>query len=219
MNFTREPGGNLNSFRTEGPSRTQSTYYYLTDAIGSTRAVVDDQGAKVNSYDYSPRGVTRNINQKVSQPYRFAAGYQDPTQLYHNGARYMDPRTGRFTQPGPAGLETNPYLYASGDPTNIIDPNGLWGVPGWVKSAGSAVVGVAVGAATTVAVGTACGATAGAACLFAGAVTGALWGGAAGAGMAKLTGESVTGGLTQGIVGGVMAPYMPQWRGAPILTP
>lgn len=135
MDFTREPNGNLNSFRTESASRSESTYYYLTDAIGTTRAVVDDQGAKVNTYDYSPRGVTRTMSEKVPQPFRFAGSYQDPTGLYHNEARYLDPRTGRFTQPDPSGLETNPYLYASGDPTNIIGPNGLIGCPGWAKSA------------------------------------------------------------------------------------
>ncbi|GAA2092427.1 hypothetical protein GCM10009801_58920 [Streptomyces albiaxialis] len=53
MTFTREVGGTLNSFRTEGKS-----YYYLTDALGSTEAVVNDQGEKVNTYYYSPRGVT-----------------------------------------------------------------------------------------------------------------------------------------------------------------
>ncbi|RII06862.1 tRNA(Glu)-specific nuclease WapA precursor [Streptomyces sp. YIM 130001] len=126
MDFTREPNGQLNSFRTETPTRSESTYYYLTDALGSVKAVVDDQGEKVNTYYYSPRGVTVPT-EKVPQPNRFAGGYQDPTGLYHLSARYMDPRTGRFTQPDPSGLEANPYLYASGDPTNIIDPSGLWG--------------------------------------------------------------------------------------------
>ncbi|WP_344532404.1 RHS repeat-associated core domain-containing protein [Streptomyces albiaxialis] len=63
--------------------------------------------------------------------------YQDPTQLYHNAARYYDTRTGRFTQPDPSGLEANPYLYASGDPTNVIDPSGLWGGLGKIFDAGS----------------------------------------------------------------------------------
>ncbi|WP_417823977.1 RHS repeat-associated core domain-containing protein [Streptomyces desertarenae] len=31
---------------------------------------------------------------------------------------------GRFTQPDPSGQETNPYLYATGDPTDNIDPQG-----------------------------------------------------------------------------------------------
>ncbi|MET9987865.1 RHS repeat-associated core domain-containing protein, partial [Streptomyces rochei] len=41
------------------------------------------------------------------------------------GHRYYDPTLGRFTQPDPSGQETNPYLYAAGDPVNRIDPIGL----------------------------------------------------------------------------------------------
>ncbi|MFH0516305.1 RHS repeat-associated core domain-containing protein [Streptomyces sp. M41] len=145
-NFTREAGGTLNSFRTK-----DKTYYYLADSLGTIEAVVNADGEKVNTYTYSPRGVT-NANEKVSQPYRFASGYQDPTGLYHYQARFYDPNLGRFTQTDPSRLETNPYLYASGDPTNIIDPRGLWGMPGWAKAAVGTVVTVAVGAAAVLAV-------------------------------------------------------------------
>lgn len=98
-------------------------YYYLTDALGSVIATAD----KTNTYAYSPRGVTRTTHttEKIPQPYRFTAGYQDPTGLYHLAARYYDPHIGRFTQPDPSGTEKNPYLYAEGDPVNRIDPSGL----------------------------------------------------------------------------------------------
>jgi RHS repeat-associated protein len=121
MGFNREPGGTLNSMTTGGTS-----YYYLTDALGSVVALADETGTKVNTYGYSPRGVQRaTTTEKVSQPYRFAGGYQDPTGLYHYGARYYDPNIGRFTSPDPSGQEKNPYLYAEGDPVNRIDPSGL----------------------------------------------------------------------------------------------
>ena len=42
------------------------------------------------------------------------------------GARYYDPTTARFTQTDPAGQGPNPYTYTSDDPTNYIDPLGLW---------------------------------------------------------------------------------------------
>ncbi|MBW5423344.1 RHS repeat protein [Streptomyces sp. BG9H] len=119
--FNREPGGTLNSMTRDG-----KTYFYLTDAIGSVVAVADESGTKVNGYSYSPRGVARDAGgEKVTQPYRFAGGYQDPTGLYHFQARYYDPNIGRFTQPDPSGQEENPYLYAEGDPVNRIDPSGL----------------------------------------------------------------------------------------------
>ncbi|WP_433572896.1 RHS repeat-associated core domain-containing protein [Streptomyces sp. CA-251247] len=121
MGFNREPGGTLNSMTTGGTS-----YYYLTDAIGSVVAVADESGAKVNAYSYSPRGVQRaGTSEQVPQPYRFAGGFQDPTGLYHYAARYYDPNLGRFTSPDPSGQEKNPYLYAEGDPVNRIDPTGL----------------------------------------------------------------------------------------------
>ncbi|WP_240466432.1 RHS repeat-associated core domain-containing protein, partial [Streptomyces sp. S5] len=120
--FTREPGGILNSMTAEGKA-----YYYLTDALGSVIATADETGTKTNTYAYSPRGVTRTTHttEKIPQPYRFTAGYQDPTGLYHLAARYYDPHIGRFTQPDPSGQEKNPYLYAEGDPVNRIDPSGL----------------------------------------------------------------------------------------------
>ncbi|PJN01568.1 Wall-associated protein [Streptomyces sp. CB01201] len=118
--FNREPGGTLNSMTTGGKA-----YYYLTDALGSVIGLADESGTKANTYTYSPRGVARTTTQAVPQPYRFAGGHQDPTGLYHLGARYYDPNTGRFTQPDPSGQEKNPYLYAEGDPVNRIDPRGL----------------------------------------------------------------------------------------------
>ncbi|GAA3643402.1 RHS repeat-associated core domain-containing protein [Streptomyces chitinivorans] len=132
--FVREPTGTLNSMRTGGKS-----YYYLTDALGSVMGLVDASGERTHTYDYGPTGLPRTTpTETVPQPYRFTGTYLDPTGLYKMGARYYDPHLGRFTQPDPSGQETNPYLYATGDPVNNIDPTGLLGVPGWVKKAGRA---------------------------------------------------------------------------------
>src|SRR6478735_2411782 len=62
--FNREPGGTLNSMTTGGTS-----YYYLTDALGSVVAQTDESGTKVSSYGYSPRGVQRGTtSEQVTQP-------------------------------------------------------------------------------------------------------------------------------------------------------
>ncbi|MCT7352983.1 DUF6531 domain-containing protein [Streptomyces sp. 15-116A] len=138
MGFNREPGGTLNSMTTGGKS-----YYYLTDAIGSVIALADESGTKVNTYAYSPRGVTRAATtESFPQPYRFAGGFQDPTGLYHFAARYYDPNIGRFNSPDPSGQEKNPYLYAEGDPVNRIDPTGLLSLGEGLGLAGT-VVGLA----------------------------------------------------------------------------
>jgi RHS repeat-associated protein len=188
MNFTREPGGGLNSFRTRGES-----YYYLTDGLGTVEGVANAKGEKVNWYYYSPNGITAATEQ-VSQPYRYAGGYQDTTGLYHNKARYYDPNIGRFTQPDPSGLEINPYLYASGDPTNLMDPGGLlFGLKFSKGAIFGAIVGGLVGAAFTVAGQPALGA----------AIGGCLGGGAA---------KAIDGG-TLGEVGGECLA----WGGAGLL--
>ncbi|GAA0617862.1 RHS repeat-associated core domain-containing protein [Streptomyces crystallinus] len=129
--FVREPQGTLNSMTTGA-----SSLYYLTDALGSVIALTDDTGTKVKSYTYTPRGAERTATEKFSQPYRLAAGYKDPTGLYHLGARYYDPNLGRFTQPDPSGREKNPYLYAEGDPANRIDPQGLISLSGVADALG-----------------------------------------------------------------------------------
>lgn len=107
-------------------TRGGKPYYYLTDALGSVIALADEAGTKVNTYAYSPRGVTRTTGTTekvgVSQPYRFAGGHQDPTGLYHLAARYYDPNIGRFTQPDPSGQEKNPYLYAEATPSTVSTP-------------------------------------------------------------------------------------------------
>ncbi|MFH8791650.1 RHS repeat-associated core domain-containing protein [Streptomyces sp. NPDC017941] len=46
-------------------------------------------------------------SKKVSQPYRFAGGYQDPMGLYRFATRHYDPHMPRFSQPGPSGQEKN----------------------------------------------------------------------------------------------------------------
>jgi len=52
--------------------------------------------------------------------------------LYYNRYRDYDPSTGRYIQADPIGLagDTNPYVYAGGNPVTGIDPSGLYEVSG-----------------------------------------------------------------------------------------
>lgn len=136
--FVREPSGTLNSVTTAGKSD-----YYLTDAIGDVVGLVDNTGTEVDTYSYSPYGTSTSSTQNVPQPYQYAGAYLDPTGLYHMGARYYDPTTGRFTQTDPAS-SGNLYQYGNGDPIDNTDPTGMfsWGTA--LKWAG---VGAAIGSA------------------------------------------------------------------------
>ncbi|GAA2569223.1 MULTISPECIES: RHS repeat-associated core domain-containing protein [Streptomyces] len=143
--FIREPAGTLNSMTTGGKS-----YYYLTDATGNVLGLVDDAGKRTHTYAYGPTGLPRGTTtEAVPQPYRYAGAYLDPTGLYKMGHRYYDPTLGRFTQPDPSGQETNPYLYANGDPINNSDPTGLYSIDDFKSDVGfvgsTATIGGVIG--------------------------------------------------------------------------
>jgi hypothetical protein len=72
------------------------SYYYLTDATGNVLGLVDDAGKRTHTYAYGPTGLPRGTT------------------------------TEAVPQPDPSGQETNPYLYAAGDPISNSDPTGLF---------------------------------------------------------------------------------------------
>lgn len=112
---------------------TGASFYYTTDALGSTILLTDSAQAKAATYNYDSWGKTVATGpQAAANPWQYAGGYKDTTTGYTKfGARYYDPTNGRFTQPDPSGQEQNRYAYASCNPINASDPSGLltgWGV-------------------------------------------------------------------------------------------
>jgi len=104
--------------------RTSSaTYHYLFDGLGSVVGLMDFQENLVDSYVYDPYGVTEHQTGTRYNPWQFAGGYFDSYTLYYKyGTRYYD-RFGRWTQKDPVP-SANPYVYASDDPVNEVDPSG-----------------------------------------------------------------------------------------------
>ena len=107
------------------------SHSFLTDALGSTRALVDSAGQLTDSYDYSPYGELRKHSGTSDNTFLFTGEQYDPeAELYYLRARYYDPAISRFlsrdtyegtlTDP----LSQNPYLYARGNPTVYVDPSG-----------------------------------------------------------------------------------------------
>ncbi len=126
----RDPDGQLVALRV-GPTTTPAsatTYYPFTDQVGSVRTLVTTTGTVAAAYTYTAYGTTKTATGPLAatNPYRYGQGHTDTgTGLIKLGYRYYDPTHGRFTQPDPARVEANLYLYAAANPCNNNDPTGL----------------------------------------------------------------------------------------------
>jgi RHS repeat-associated protein len=146
--FIRDPGGTLISMRTS----SGASYYYTSDALGSTILVTDSTQAAAASYAYDSWGKTTATGaQAAVNPWQYAGGYKDTATGYTKfGARYYDATIGRFTQADPSGQSTNRYAYVGCSPVNATDPSGLLS-RGCIGSA--ILVGVTFGLFITAAIG------------------------------------------------------------------
>jgi RHS repeat-associated protein len=110
---------------------SDSTYYYVTDAVHNTVAILQ---SVVGSYllrqqdRYGPFGDSRT----ATTPGFFFQYYKGATldpdvPLSLMGARYYDPDVGRFISEDPIGLKggINLYAFAGNDPVNGYDPSGM----------------------------------------------------------------------------------------------
>ena len=104
--------------------------YYATDALGSVRVVFNADGQVVARADYQPFG---ELFAPVGElpPQQFTGQARDgEAGLDYFGARFYQPRHGRFTQVDPvyAGLfdpqQWNRYTYARANPLSFVDPDG-----------------------------------------------------------------------------------------------
>jgi RHS repeat-associated protein len=109
-----------------------STYYYLSDALGSIRQLLDPDQATQNSYDYEAFGkVYGSPTENVPQPFRFTGREWDgESGLYYYRMRNYRADIGRFLARDPLAL-LPAYAYVAGLPTMFIDPLGL----GWLSTA------------------------------------------------------------------------------------
>jgi RHS repeat-associated protein len=122
--------GLLSQVVTTAIPATPQVYYYINDHLGTPQVITDTQGQVVWQADYRPFGEADINLETVSNNFRFPGQYHDKeTGLHYNWQRYYDPSTGRYLTPDPIGLAggMNLFLYAKGNPVNIIDPFGLWG--------------------------------------------------------------------------------------------
>jgi RHS repeat-associated protein len=184
----------------EAGAEGEALYHYLNDRLGTPEILTDAAGTVVWEAWYEPFGEAHiHPSSKVVNNHRFPGQYYDAeTGLHYNYHRYYDPRTGRYITPDPIGQRggINLHLYASNNPVNSIDQEGLIAIPGPTGAIGGSIVGFLSGTIT--------GAISGA---EQGGVVGAI-GGAVGGGLAGMfsgaVGGFITGGLGGGITGAVV---------------
>ncbi|OGS19840.1 MAG: hypothetical protein A2252_04925 [Elusimicrobia bacterium RIFOXYA2_FULL_39_19] len=121
------------------PDGVTSISYYHYDGIGSASAITDANGTVTNTYRYDPFGNMITSTGKLGR-YSFVGAFgvenDGMSGLFHMGARYYDPTTGRFIQRDPIRgfvsdpLSLNRYIYCGNNPMNFIDPKGLTATAG-----------------------------------------------------------------------------------------
>jgi len=143
------PSGNLlTGRRDEYFARTDSgnnVSTFVQDALGSTIGLVGSGQSIGTSYTYEPFGATTSAGAANGNSYQFTGRENDGTSLYNYRARYYSPTLQRFLSQDPigfAGGDANLYGYVWENPTNWIDPNGLWGTGPIVSAGGDAGTGV-----------------------------------------------------------------------------
>jgi RHS repeat-associated protein len=108
-----------------------TVHWYLTDGLGTTRALFNSASAITDTYVYDAYGNLIGGSQPTPNLYRYTGEQWDPDLgMYYLRARYLNPALGRFwsydtfdghpTDP----LSLHKYLYAHGNPVNNIDPSG-----------------------------------------------------------------------------------------------
>jgi len=110
-----------------------SKAYYIKDHLGSTRAVVDENGAVTESYDYYPFGLKMPgrifvQGSAVTKNLFIGKELDDETGWYHFDRRPYLAALGRFFNVDPLtdlAPGKTPYHYASNNPINRLDPTGL----------------------------------------------------------------------------------------------
>ena len=113
----------------------QTWMYYVRDRLGSTRAVITEQGVPLQAMDYYPSGIpveTYNTNNTYAATNRLHTGKEfhafDGLSWHDNAARRLDNILCRFTAIDPLAEkypDISPYASRANSPLRFIDPDGM----------------------------------------------------------------------------------------------
>jgi RHS repeat-associated protein len=105
----------------------EATYYH-NDALGSPIIATDQEGRVVWRKSYAPYG--QPIGQTAPNEPGYTGKFEEPDLgIQDFGARWYDPRIGRFLAIDPAGFDPqnpqsfNRYAYANNNPYKYVDPD------------------------------------------------------------------------------------------------
>ncbi len=150
LRLTPKDGSSERFFVQQGSADTTPLVrYYHTDHLGTPKALTDQAQQIVWWAEYEPFGKANITTELISNNLRLPGQYFDAeTGLYYNYFRDYDPKTGRYIESDPIGLNggINTFVYALNNPIQFIDPNGLCpmclAIPGVCSAGGCEAMGL-----------------------------------------------------------------------------
>jgi RHS repeat-associated protein len=108
--------------------RGTTRHTYLTDHLGTVRALADASGAVARTYAYDSYGNRTAETGTLANPFTYTAReFEEVGGLYYHRARWYDAVTGSFVSRDPIGFGgrvANTYSYALASPVGATDPTG-----------------------------------------------------------------------------------------------
>jgi RHS repeat-associated protein len=115
--------------------RGNEVNYYHYDGLGSTRTLTNPNSEVTDSYTYEAFGELQEQTGNTENNYLYTGEQLDPnTGDYYLRARFYHPGSGRFLSmdsfDGNAQdpITLHKYLYANGNPVNMVDPSGYFSI-------------------------------------------------------------------------------------------
>ena len=114
-----------------GTDGTMVASYYLTDHLGSVRAIVNSSGGIDEQNDYYLFGKRWDKRDSSLSSNRYLFNGKEVQALGNinyldYGARMYDSEIGRWLTQDPFSQFQSHYLFCANNPVRFIDPNGLW---------------------------------------------------------------------------------------------